>query len=123
MLITDNHTGNDADETVAGVEYESTPGDWWHRLGSNQWPSAYEAPALPLSYGATLEPAGQTPAVLHVINGNWPPVSVSIDHQPASEGFLDRHPGCGILYAEQVAPIDPASASAINGYICGVDPP
>ena len=27
---------------------------WWQRLGSNQRPSAYEAPALPLSYAATV---------------------------------------------------------------------
>ena len=27
--------------------------EWWQRMGSNQRPSAYEAPALPLSYVAT----------------------------------------------------------------------
>ena len=25
---------------------------WWRRLDLNQWPRAYESPALPLSYAA-----------------------------------------------------------------------
>ena len=35
-----------------GRTYQKS-GSWWRRMDSNQRPSAYEAPALPLSYVAT----------------------------------------------------------------------